>query len=116
MEGQQLIAACGIDCTACPLRKADADAEAAGCLVGWFKGEGWLKEDEGVPELMQRGPYCRGCRGDRSVHWSPECWILQCCVDEKGLAFCYACEGFPCDRLVEWAAQNEKYTEALNRL
>jgi hypothetical protein len=113
---ESIIAVCGLDCTGCPLRTADTDAEAAGHLVGWFKAEGWLKEDEGVPELMQRGPYCRGCRGDRSVHWSAECWILQCCVDDKGLTFCYECDVFPCERLSEWAAENEGYTEALNRL
>ncbi len=110
------IAVCGIDCTACPLRTADTDTESARQLVGWFRSEGWLGEEEGVSLLMERGPYCRGCRGDRGVHWSPECWILQCCVDEKGLTYCYECDLFPCERLSEWATQSPGYTEALNRL
>jgi hypothetical protein len=112
----ELIAVCGLDCGGCPLRTADTDVESAEALVGWFKKEGWIKEDEGAAELMQRGPYCRGCRGNRSIHWSAECWILQCCVDEKGLSFCYQCSVFPCERLEEWAGGSEWYTKALGRL
>jgi len=56
-----------------------------------------------------------GCHGDRSLHWSPDCWILQCCVDEKGLRYCYECHVFPCERLREWAGQNEGYAQALER-
>ena len=112
----QMIAVCGLDCGGCPIRTADTDVGSAEVLLGWFKGEGWLKEHEGVTELMQRGPYCRGCHGDRSVHWAAECWILQCCVDDKGLTYCYGCDLFPCERLSEWAGQNEHYAQALNRL
>ena len=35
------------------------------------------------------------------MHWSPDCWILECCVDKKKLEFCYECEDFPCDKLTE---------------
>ncbi|MEE9517110.1 MAG: DUF3795 domain-containing protein [Candidatus Adiutricales bacterium] len=115
-ENKRLIAVCGVDCAQCPLLNADTDAGAARNLVPWFRKEGWLKEDEDVTEIMQRGPYCQGCRGDRSVHWSSDCWILECCADDKGLEFCYQCDVFPCDRLSEWAEQNTRYTAALNRL
>ena len=115
--GQEMIAVCGIDCTNCPLRKASlGDTEAAEQLAGWWKSEGWLKESEGVKEVLERGPHCLGCRGDRATHWSANCWILKCCVDDRGLASCHECGEFACERLVEWAAQNEGYTEALNRL
>lgn len=115
MSGR-MIAVCGIDCTDCPLRKSATDVKAAEALVGWFRDMGWIKENEGAAEIMARGTYCRGCRGDRKVHWSADCWILKCCVDEKHLASCHECEGFPCAQLEEWAAQNDRYTEALNRL
>jgi len=115
-ETKRVIAACGIDCTPCLLYNADADAGAAQGLVPWFRQEGWLKQGEGVTEIMKRGPYCRGCGKDRSVQWSPDCWILECCVNAKELAFCSECEGFPCMRLREWAAQNTRYMQALNRL
>ena len=116
MESTQLIAVCGLDCTGCPLLNAATDKAAAQDLVGWFKHEGWLKEHEGVAEIMARGPYCKGCRGDRSVHWSANCWILKCCVDDSGLEVCYECEPFPCQRLADWAEQNEKYAQSLDRL
>jgi uncharacterized protein DUF3795 len=114
---EKTIAVCGIDCTHCPLLKASlGDAQAAEHLAGWWKSEGWLKEDEGAAEILERGPHCLGCRGDRSTHWSADCQILKCCVDDKGLASCHQCDDFACEQLVEWAAQNDGYTEALNRL
>lgn len=65
---------------------------------------------------MERGPHCLGCRGDRSTHWSLDCWILKCCVDERGPELCCEYHDFPCEQLGEWAAQSAGYTEALNRL
>jgi len=114
-EGQ-LIGVCGLDCGDCDLRKAPTDAEAAERVVAWFREEGWLQTGEGMSEVIERSMYCKGCRGDRSVHWSPDCWILQCCVDEKGLEFCYECDVFPCERLEKRAGESPRYAEALNRL
>lgn len=37
-------------------------------------------------------------------------------MDERGLQNCSECDGFPCNRLVEWAEQYESYTGALKRL
>jgi hypothetical protein len=111
-----MIAVCGLDCSQCDIRKAPSDPDAANRIVAWFKKEGWLKENEGIKEVIKRGMYCKGCRGDRSVHWSPDCWILKCCVDEKGNRFCYECDGFPCERLSERAKQDDHYGKALDRL
>ncbi len=113
---KQMIAVCGIDCGSCDIRNAPSDPKAAERLVSWFKDQGWLKEGEGIDEVIARSMYCMGCRGDRSVHWSSECWILRCCVDDKGLEYCYECEDFPCLRLKEWAKGSAGYTEALARL
>lgn len=113
----QMIAVCGLDCNVCPLRRASlGDIKAAQDLAAWWKQEGWLEEDEGASDVLERGPHCQHCRGDRSVHWSPDCWILKCCFDDKGLEFCYECELFPCERLSEWAKGNASYTQALERL
>ncbi len=113
---ERLIAVCGLDCTDCDIRRVPTDADAAQRIVGWFKDMGWLKEDEGVTEILARRMYCKGCRGDRSLHWSADCWILHCCVDEHGLQHCSECAELPCDRLREWAAGNDSYTQALQRL
>jgi hypothetical protein len=71
---------------------------------------------EGVDEIIGRGMYCQGCRGDRAVHWSADCPILVCCVDERGLQSCSACDAFPCARLTDRARENARYTAALQRL
>ena len=114
---EEPIAVCGIDCANCGILKASfGDAEAAEQLAGWWKSEGWMSEDEGAAEVLERGPHCLGCRGDRSTHWSADCWILKCCVDDKGLGSCHECGEFACEQLLEWAAQNDQYTSALNRL
>jgi len=116
MTNDSMIAVCGLDCRKCNLFNAATDAQEAETLVGWFKQEGWLTEDEGAREIMQRGPYCAGCNGDPAIQWSEDCWIRRCCVEEKGLANCSECTRFPCQRLVERAKDNARYTAALERL
>ena len=107
----------GLLCNNCPILKASlGDVEAAESLASWWKHEGWMDENEGAAEVLAKGPHCLGCHGDRSTHWSANCWILQCCVDEKGHDFCYECDDFPCERLIKWSTENEGYTEAFNRL
>lgn len=112
---EDLIAVCGIDCESCIIRTAPNNSEVAERLVAWFKKEGWIEEDEGIEQIIERNMYCKGCRGDRSVHWSPDCKILQCCTD-KGYIFCYECNDFPCELLTDRAKENPHYNESLNRL
>jgi len=111
-----MTAVCGLDCGSCDIRRVPFDAEAAQRVVAWFQKRGWLEEGEGVSQVLQRSMYCKGCHGDRSVHWSPDCWILKCCVDEKGLKYCSECEDFPCERLAERAKESTRYAEGLERL
>ena len=111
-----MMAACGLDCGRCPIRLAPGDANAARTVVHWFRQEGWLADDEGMQQAIERKMYCTGCLGDRDTHWSADCWILACCVDQRGLGNCSQCEAFACDRLVDWAGQNDSYGAALARL
>jgi hypothetical protein len=113
---EKMIAVCGIDCRSCDIRKVPEDPEAAARVIAWFRKEEWLKENEGLKEIIDRSMYCTGCRGDRKIHWSPDCRILNCCVDKNGYEFCYQCSDFPCNMLVEWAKQDENYAQALDRL
>lgn len=112
----EMMAACGLDCESCNLRRLVVDQEAAQKVVSWFRGMGWLQADQGLAEILARRMYCQGCHGDRETHWSADCWILACAVDERGLYDCHQCAEFPCGRLTEWAAQNDRYTAALARL
>ena len=94
MDSENLIAVFGLDCGTCDIRRAPFDAEAAGRLVAWYREMGWLKPDEGMPEVMARGMYCTGCRGSHSEHWSADCEILACCVDQRRLTYCCDCSDF----------------------
>ncbi len=113
---EDLIAACGIDCAACDLRRVPFDSAAASRVVEWFRGKGWIGPTDGQAEIIARSMYCRGCRVDRAVHWSPDCFILKCCVDDRGLSHCDQCAGFPCEPLRDWSRRSPKYTAALARL
>ena len=121
-QGLEWIAACGLDCEACSIRRLPFDEAAAKTCVDWYREMGWLKPTEGRDEALERGMTCNGCKGDRAVHWSVDddgtvsCWILSCCVDEKGLEFCSDCDEFPCDRLVDWSKENDGYVKAFERL
>ncbi|HCL90977.1 MAG TPA: hypothetical protein DHW70_06620 [Candidatus Atribacteria bacterium] len=105
----QLIAACGLNCKECDIFQAPNNPEIAQEIVDWFKKE---KDTEVKIEDIR----CLGCKDDRTKHWSPDCWILKCCVDKKGLEFCYECEDFPCEKLNQWGKGSKGYEEALNRL
>ncbi len=113
---EQHIAACGLDCNACPFPKIHENLENAQKWVGQFREWKVISDSEGAEEIMAKGPYCISCHGDRSKHWSANCWILKCCVDEKGLDNCSQCDEFPCEKLVEWSKENPSYGKALDNL
>jgi hypothetical protein len=111
-----MMAACGLNCVTCEIRLAPSDQHAADVLIKWFISEGWLPENEGMPEVIERRMYCTGCLGSRATHWSSDCWILTCCVDQYGLTNCSQCSDSPCERLVTWSEQNDSYRQALKTL
>jgi len=103
-----LIAACGLDCSECDIYRASNDPETARRISAEFMREGRDVRPEEI--------HCSGCRGDRSEHWSPDCWILECCVDRQGLDLCNRCSDFPCAELTRWGERRERYRTALERL
>jgi hypothetical protein len=108
-DNHDYIGACGLDCGACDILAAADDLQIAEGIAQWFRKERSL-------DLDPRDIGCGGCRGTRNGHWSPGCWILKCCVDDKGLEYCSECDSFPCDKLREWSEKNERYGRALERL
>lgn len=108
--------ACGLDCDACEIYRAAFDMEAAQALAKWFKSMGWVGEDETAAGVQAKAPYCMGCHGSRSAHWSDDCFILKCCVDDKKLDHCGMCKAFPCRRLSEWSKTDADYLAALDKL
>jgi hypothetical protein len=111
-----VLAPCGIDCLSCDLRNLPSDAGAAHRIVAWFRDQGWTSPGEGAPQFIERSMCCKGCPGDRAMHWSPGCAILKCCIDERMLTHCSGCKDFPCGRPQEWAERGPKYEAALMRL
>ena len=110
------LAACGLVCSECDLRNMLNNIEAAERSIAWFKSKGWLEEDDDLSEAIKRKMFCTGCLGDKETHWSPDCGILKCCVEEKNLNSCSFCSDFPCEKLEFRAESNERYIEALERL
>jgi hypothetical protein len=108
-EHNQLTGACGYDCRECGIFRAPNNPSVAHEIVERFK------KQRGT-EIRPQDIHCLGCKGDRAKHWNPECWILECCVDRKGLEFCYQCQDFPCSRLNEWAKGDGRYEKALSQL
>jgi hypothetical protein len=113
----EMMAVCGLDCGACDIRLVPSDPEAAKRVVAWFHSMGWLEEGEGVAEIVERGMYCKGCRGDRTVHWSAECPMLLCSIDEKGLEHCGQCDEFVCAKLDSFVRDGgQSHRDAVERL
>ena len=114
----EMLACCGIDCGSCPIRLIPIDEEASAGVINWFKEMGWLKENEGVAEAIEKKMYCNGCQGDREVHWSGNCQIMLCCVDEKHMEHCGQCsELLSCEKLEAFASDgHEHHTNAVNNL
>ena len=104
------LGACGINCGNCDIRLATENKEIAERLAKGFSEKGIIPN--ATPDMFR----CDGCRGDRSMHWSANCGILACCVDDRGQEHCSECRDFPCTQLLEWSTQNERYEKALNRL
>ncbi len=112
-----MMAVCGLDCGTCDIRQATTDPDAAQVVVAWFQRMAWLKKDEGIADVIERGMVCTGCRGDRQLHWSPDCTLLICCVDEKQLEHCAQCDEFVCEKLEAFATDGQAHhREAVERL
>ncbi|MBT3376415.1 MAG: DUF3795 domain-containing protein [Lentisphaerae bacterium] len=85
------LAACGIDCSACGIRKAALDpAEAEREAARWRK----RGHKDAKPEWFQ----CEGCHGSDEKCWSGNCAIRACCIKTKKLPNCSECPGFPCKK------------------
>ena len=105
-----MMGACGINCGNCDIKLATNDTAIAERLAKGFSEKGIIPD--ATPDMFR----CDGCLGDRFTHWSANCWILQCCVDDKKLDNCSQCDSFTCKELEDWAEGNERYQKALDRL
>ena len=111
------IACCGLVCSNCDIFLLPVDRTVQDKIIPWFKAQGWLKEEEGLAEVVANKMYCKGCHSDRTQgHWSADCAILRCCVDEHKLENCSQCGEFVCERLTAWTGKDARYNQVLDRL
>ena len=92
----KIIAVCGLICSRYYILEATNDKKITQEIADWFNKEKNM-------DLKIEDIHCSGCKGNRAKHWSPDCGILQCCVDTKGLDFCFQYENFPCEKLENWS-------------
>ncbi len=106
---ESLRGCCGLDCNGCDMIEAGSNPTLAHSFSKWFR------EERGI-EVEPSQIHCNGCKGDREKHWSPDCYILLCCMDKKGLNDCSFCLEFPCNYLLEWSERSPRYKKALETL
>lgn len=108
-----MIAACGLDCSACPILKAANDGQYAEQLAADWR-------NSGHPKAVAGWFRCQGCHGDDSLVWSDDCAIRNCCLKDHALENCSCCPDFPCDLLKSFesdgAAHHRAGVENLRRL
>jgi hypothetical protein len=116
-EKKPLISVCGLTCHTCPIFRTPFDKEAGSQTLMWFKNQGWYDEKQTVEDIIRNGDYCKGCRSDREdIHWSANCFILECCIDRKKLNYCFECDQFPCQELEKWTKEGEHHKKAISNL
>ena len=102
------MAACGVDCAECASYKVtmEHDMKAAESLVEWYRGQGWIGENEGAGAVMRNNPLCKGCwniTGDCFFKCGCYGRDFRICCTEKQINHCGECSDFPCKYYLEWA-------------
>ena len=98
-EKLEMVSPCGYCCLSCPAYedstctdKVAMDKEAKRANIGGYELDMSSNDLKG---------WCSGCRQKKgSPHFDSLCPTYDCCVNEKGLDFCYECQDFPCLKLV----------------
>ncbi len=110
MEKREIIAFCGIECTACPAYIATQTGDHD---LLKRTAEKWARE-LGLP-ITPEVIVCDGClpeiRG-RLNAWCGECPIRACAIEKKH-PNCGYCSGYPCDTVAKFVAE---IPEAKSRL
>lgn len=89
-EKLQFVSPCGYCCGSCP-------AYETGCTDEVVVAN--MAKRANIPVDKLRG-VCPGCRPTLGKpRGEPVCPTYDCCVNKKGLDFCYQCEDFPCLKL-----------------
>ena len=102
VEGQKIIAFCGLDCTECEAYKAtqENDLMKLASIT-----ERWSAQDE--IDYAPKDMFCDGCHADRLNIYCRSCDVRGCGL-EKGHKSCAKCDEYVCEKLrQEWNSWGE---------
>ena len=91
----KLAAPCGLYCGACPVFRATASGDSAS-----------LQRIAQTMDVSPEQVNCLGClaeKGRPKILEGRVCPTYRCCIEQKGLQFCYQCQDFPCLKLAPCA-------------
>jgi hypothetical protein len=98
-EMLQLLTPCGYCCLSCPVYVESTCTDELALQKDVIRSN--------LPIEKVRG-MCAGCRPTQGrPHGDVLCETFDCCVNKKGLDFCYECEDFPCLKLAPISAGAE---------
>ncbi len=90
---------CGIPCYEdCPIYNTDTNKKDAASVLNWFKENNWIDQHITLKEFMSLGKQCHGCKEITKKHWSSNCKILNCNIDQN--TKCTSCTTYPCEILI----------------
>ena len=90
-EKLQLVSPCGYCCLSCPAYEKSVCTDEVAIQKEATRANLPVDKFQNV---------CGGCRPKRGrPHRDNLCQTYDCCVNRKGLDFCYQCEDFPCLKL-----------------
>jgi hypothetical protein len=99
-EKLQLVTPCGYCCLSCPAY------ENSTCTDDVALQKEAARANLTVEELLNYK--CAGCRPKQGKpHGDTVCQTYDCCINKKGLDFCYQCQDFPCLKLAPISAGAE---------
>jgi hypothetical protein len=106
-KNESLVTVCGLYCGKCAIydgsigdtaKKLSELLKSHGLTretMAMIPGVDWYDDFENGLNWCQETVKCGGCRSD--MRFNPMCELHKCCVQEKGLDFCFECDQFPCD-------------------
>ena len=94
-----LVGPCGLHCGICTMYRAYHDRN----LSLWQETPKNFRKQLGLgDEVDFKDIACEGCRSSMLFEYCAQCSIRKCVLEEKGLDWCYQCEDFPCEMLLDF--------------
>ena len=98
-KGEILVAPCGLHCDICTMYRVYKDKNPD----LWQDTPKHFREQLGFQDTISlKEATCEGCRSDVLFEYCKNCNIRKCVLEEKGLNWCYECEDFPCEKLIDF--------------